>query len=145
MRWVVTSVGKVSMRPIRRFGLVTSGLAIAMAGAVWWYLGNGPLLPWLVAIDLVTFLTFGYDKLIAGTRRMRVPEAVLLGLAFVGGTVGAIAAMALFRHKTLKTGFRRRLYAVVRVQVLLALAYLLVLAPRLRGAVALTLAVASTL
>lgn len=37
---------------------------------------------WLAAVTVITFLTYGYDKLIAGTSATRVPEKVLLTLAF---------------------------------------------------------------
>lgn len=57
---------------------------------------------WLLAITGITFLAYGYDKLIAGTGATRVPEKALLTLAFAGGTVGAIAGMRLFHHKTSK-------------------------------------------
>ena len=113
----------------RRSGLLTVGLAVVLAAASWWLLRVGPLISWQIAINMVTFLTFGYDKLIAGSGRVRVPEAVLLALTFLGGTLGALAAMALFRHKTLKRIFRRKLFVVVALQVVFILVFLLVIRP----------------
>jgi len=78
---------------------------------------------WLRAITVVTFLTFGYDKVIAGKNRTRVPESVLLSLVFLGGTVGALAGMSIFRHKTVKSAFRRRFWGVVAVQVIVIAGY----------------------
>ena len=122
--------------------MVTVGLALVLAGAVWWYLGVEPLISWLVSITVITFLIFGYDKLIAGSKRMRVPEAVLLALTFLGGTLGAFAAMALFRHKTLKSSFRRRMYMVIALQVVFVVAFLLIIRPGLYGTDGLSLGIA---
>ena len=55
----------------------------------------------------MTFLIFGVDKLLAKHPRFRqrVPEKNLLLLAVVGGSVGALLGMYLFRHKTLHRKF----------------------------------------
>lgn len=80
---------------------------------------------WLISITIVTFFAYGYDKLIAGSARFRMPENALLALAFVGGTVGALGGMAVFHHKTSKRGFQLKLVAVLVAQAaLLALYYL---------------------
>ncbi|MBE7531458.1 MAG: DUF1294 domain-containing protein [Chloroflexi bacterium] len=79
---------------------------------------------WLISITIVTFFTYGYDKLIAGSARLRVPENTLLALAFVGGTVGALAGMALFHHKTSKRSFQLKLVIVLLVQVTLLVLYI---------------------
>ena len=57
-------------------------------------------------MNVLTFVVFGLDKWKARRGRWRVPEATLLGLAAVGGSVGAWLAMLLFRHKTQKKKFR---------------------------------------
>jgi uncharacterized membrane protein YsdA (DUF1294 family) len=72
---------------------------------------------WLIAINLIAFMVYAYDKTIAKTQLTRVPESVLLLLAFVGGTIGALAAMQLLRHKTAKAGFRLKFWLVVLVQI----------------------------
>ena len=61
---------------------------------------------YLLAINVLTFVVFGLDKWKARRGRWRVPEATLLGLAALGGSVGAWVAMQLFRHKTQKKKFR---------------------------------------
>ena len=58
------------------------------------------LLFFYAAVSLVAFLTYGLDKRKAKKKRWRTPEAVLLGLGFFGGAVGALIGMNLFRHKT---------------------------------------------
>ena len=52
----------------------------------------------------------------------RVPEKNLLLLAVVGGSVGALLGMYLFRHKTLHRVFRVGVPVILAVQLLLAAA-----------------------
>lgn len=84
---------------------------------------------WLLAITGTTFLTYGYDKLVAGSEATRVPERVLLTLAFAGGTVGALLGMRLFHHKTSKESFLERFWLVVAVQVVVVAGWYLFLRP----------------
>ena len=73
------------------------------------------LLIYLEAVNLLTLAVFGLDKHRARVHRERVPEAALLGLAALGGSIGALAGMLLFRHKIRKRKF------TVGVPVILAL------------------------
>jgi uncharacterized membrane protein YsdA (DUF1294 family) len=84
---------------------------------------------WLLAITGITFLAYGYDKLIAGTGATRVPERVLLILAFAGGIVGAIVGMRLFHHKISKERFLEQFWLVVAVQVVAVAGWYLFLRP----------------
>lgn len=84
---------------------------------------------WLLAITGITFLAYGYDKLIAGTGATRVPERILLILAFAGGIVGAIAGMRLFHHKISKERFLEQFWLVVAVQVVAVAGWYLFLRP----------------
>jgi uncharacterized membrane protein YsdA (DUF1294 family) len=104
----------------------TVGLAVAlgMTGVLWAVFGRPGsewtwIAFWLAGINLTTFLYYGYDKACARLARRRVPERVLHGLALVGGSVGALAAMRLFRHKTIKSGFRIVFWLIVAAQLLL--------------------------
>ena len=63
------------------------------------------LIIYLVAINLIAFVVYGVDKRAAIKGRFRVRVATLLGLAFIGGSVGALLGMYLFRHKTKKPQF----------------------------------------
>ena len=123
--------GAVEMEPVRRFGLITFSVALILAAVIWWYFSFDVVLSWLIAITLVTFLTYGYDKTIAGSSRMRVPEKVLLALTFAGGTIGTFVGRSLFRHKTIKASFRAQLWLVVGFQVLLVLVYIVWVEPKL--------------
>ena len=69
--------------------------------AFWEFFGrNKILMIYLGIINVITFLAFAIDKLhaIKGKRRIRI--ITLLGLAFVGGSLGALLGMYTLRHKT---------------------------------------------
>ena len=63
------------------------------------------LLIWLGTVSLLTFLLFGWDKLMAIKGRSRVPEAALLAASLFGGGTGGLVGMLLFRHKIRKPLF----------------------------------------
>lgn len=62
-------------------------------------------LVWFVAVNMVTFFAFGFDKWRAG-RGQRVPEFTLALLGALGGWPGGFIGMILFRHKTVKWTFQ---------------------------------------
>jgi len=68
-------------------------------------------------INLITFLLFGLDKRRAGAGAGRVSEGALLAWALFGGSIGAYAGRALFRHKTRKQPFSRHLHQIAILQV----------------------------
>ena len=63
------------------------------------------ILIYLVAINLITFVTMYVDKKKAKWGKWRIKESTLFTLVFLGGGIGGIAGMYLFRHKTKKTRF----------------------------------------
>ena len=58
------------------------------------------LVPWLLLMSLVLFLTMGRDKGLARRGSRRIPEAELFLLAVLGGAAGGWLGMYAFRHKT---------------------------------------------
>lgn len=58
------------------------------------------LLIFYAVVSVVAFFAYGLDKRKAKKKKWRTSEAVLLGLGFFGGAVGALLGMNLFRHKT---------------------------------------------
>lgn len=60
------------------------------------------LLIYLEVINFVAFAAFAVDKVNAAEHRSRIRIVTLLGLAFVGGSIGSLLAMYLLRHKTRK-------------------------------------------
>jgi len=87
---------------------------------------------WLVAINIVTFVAFGYDKAVALKGTLRVPEVILLGLTLLGGGIGAVLARPLFRHKTQKVSFRLAFWPCLIASFALVTVYYLVLCPGCR-------------
>ena len=78
------------------------------------------LLYGLATVNMVTFLAYGLDKWKARRNRWRIPEAVLLWLAVLGGSPAALVAMHLFHHKTLHQKFRYGVPAILFIQITLA-------------------------
>lgn len=78
------------------------------------------LLAYLLIINAAGFLLMLIDKLKAKKNRWRIPEATLLTVAAIGGSIGAIAGMNLFRHKTKHMKFYMGLPLILALQVVLA-------------------------
>jgi uncharacterized membrane protein YsdA (DUF1294 family) len=87
----------------------------------------------LLAVNGIAFLAFWWDKRRAQAGARRIRESTLLWLAVLGGTVGAVSAQHLFRHKTRKEPFRTTLYLIAFLQIAGIVAWLLVpdIGPRL--------------
>jgi uncharacterized membrane protein YsdA (DUF1294 family) len=79
------------------------------------------LLSALLAINLVTFVLYAFDKLMAWRGRWRVPETTLHLFCFIGGSPAAFIGQRLFRHKITKDSFRRVFWILVVLQVALVL------------------------
>ncbi|WP_019229614.1 DUF1294 domain-containing protein [Sedimentibacter sp. B4] len=60
---------------------------------------------YFIIINLISFVMFYVDKQKAKKDRWRIEEKTLHLTSFLGGTLGSIAAMLLFHHKTRKAGF----------------------------------------
>ena len=72
----------------------------ALNFAFWTFFGeHKTLLVYLGIINLITFVAFAIDKMNAILGKSRIRILTLLGLAFVGGSVGALLGMYLLRHK----------------------------------------------
>lgn len=72
---------------------------------------------WLAAVNLAAFAAFGTDKSRARRGKWRIPERTLFLLAAVGGSLGAVLGMHLFRHKTRHWYFRFGLPAILILQL----------------------------
>lgn len=80
----------------------------------------GALAVWLIAINLVTFAVYGADKRRARRGAWRVPEKTLFLLSLLGGSVGALLGMRVFRHKTKHWYFVWGVPAILLAQAALA-------------------------
>ncbi len=75
------------------------------------------LIIWLVLINLIAFVMFGDDKKRAKCGRWRIPERRLFLSALLGGSLGALAGMKLFRHKTKHWYFRLGIPLILLLQI----------------------------
>lgn len=79
------------------------------------------LVYYLIAINIIAFALYAKDKVNACEHRSRFRIVTLLGIAFVGGSIGSIAAMYLFRHKTQKDYFTVGIPLIMIMQVVVLL------------------------
>ena len=78
------------------------------------------LLWYLAAVNLVTFTVYGVDKAKARRGAWRVPEKTLFLLPLLGGSVGAVLGMRVFRHKTKHWYFVWGIPLILLAQIALA-------------------------
>jgi len=78
---------------------------------------------YLLVINIVTFLVYGIDKFKAKKGKWRIPEATLLLLAVIGGSVGAWLGMKVWHHKTLHKKFKYGIPFIMIAQVALMFFY----------------------
>lgn len=76
------------------------------------------ILLWVLVWNLIAFALMGVDKWKAKSGHWRIPEKTLFLSAILGGSVGAILGMSLFRHKTLHWSFRLGMPAILLLQFL---------------------------
>lgn len=76
------------------------------------------LIVYLVIINFIAFAAFAVDKIAAIEDRSRIRNVTLLGLAFIGGSLGALFAMYLFNHKTLKDYYTVGVPLIIIMQVI---------------------------
>lgn len=78
------------------------------------------VLIYLLAMNVLTFIVYGIDKLKARKHWWRIPEATLLLLAALGGSLGAWMGMRLWHHKTLHKKFSYGVPAIIALQIIVA-------------------------
>ena len=78
---------------------------------------------YLLAINVVAFIVYGIDKYKAKKAKWRIPEATLLLLAVLGGSIGAWMGMKVWHHKTMHKKFKYGIPAILLIQIAL-MAYL---------------------
>ncbi len=83
------------------------------------------IIGYLLIINLISFISMWSDKQKAKKKAWRIPEATLFLLAIVGGSIGSIAGMYTFRHKTKHMNFVILMPVILAIQVLLVVLLLL--------------------
>lgn len=77
------------------------------------------LYKYLIIVNLITFVVFATDKRKAQKGKWRIHTETLMGLSFIGGTVGGLAAMHIFHHKTKQKKFTLGLPVMLALQIAL--------------------------
>ena len=75
------------------------------------------LCAYLLLINLILFAVMGIDKYKARNGLWRIPEKTLFGLALIGGSIGGILGMKVFRHKTKHNSFKFGFPAILIAQL----------------------------
>ena len=84
------------------------------------FFGRHKFLIWYLAIiNLVTFTMFAIDKIRALEHGNRIRIVTLFSMAFAGGSVGGLAAMYIFRHKTSQIYFTVGVPMIIVMQTVL--------------------------
>ena len=76
---------------------------------------------YLILINALGLVLMLADKRKAIKKAWRIPEATLMGVAFIGGSLGVAMGMRLFRHKTLHVKFSLGVPLILAVHILLLL------------------------
>ena len=77
------------------------------------------LISYAIIMNIVGFALMGIDKHKAKKRAFRIPEATLFTVALIGGSIGSILGMYIFRHKTRHRSFVYGMPAILILQVIL--------------------------
>lgn len=76
-----------------------------------------PLAQFAIASSIAGFILTLFDKSIVGSATMRVPEAVLVFIAFAWGAPGVLLCTNIFRHKTRKGFFQVAVWVALGLQI----------------------------
>ena len=79
----------------------------------------------LVIINVVTFFMYGIDKWKAKKSKWRIRETALLGLAVLGGSIGAWLGMKVWHHKTQHKKFKYGVPAIIIIQLALIVYFII--------------------
>ena len=79
------------------------------------------ILIYLIAINVVAFFLYGIDKWKAKRSKWRISEATLLGLAVIGGSIGAWLGMKVWHHKMMHKKFKYGIPLILMAQIAIVL------------------------
>ena len=78
------------------------------------------LIPYLIVVNAAALVLMLIDKVKAKKKMWRIPERVLLGVSAIGGSVGGLLGMQVFRHKTKHPQFAIGIPVMLAVHILVA-------------------------
>ena len=74
---------------------------------------------YVIIINILGFFAMGLDKHQAKMGNRRIPENTLFGFTLLGGGIGTIAGMYVFRHKTKKLKFKIGMQLILILEILI--------------------------
>lgn len=81
------------------------------------------VLGYLLIVNVLGFVLMFVDKKRAQNNQWRIKEATLFLMAAIGGSIGSMLGMKVFRHKTKHLSFLIGMPAIFIVQVALVIGY----------------------
>ncbi len=81
------------------------------------------LFGYLLIINLLGFCSMGIDKKRAKAREWRIKESTLFLISFLGGSLGSLLGMEVFRHKTKHRSFQILIPAFLILQIIIVIFY----------------------
>ena len=88
-------------------------------------IGIQNIIIYFIIINLLGFFAMGIDKWKAKKGNWRIPENTLFMFTILGGGIGTIAGIYVFRHKTKKLEFTLGMPAILILEIILVV-YLLI-------------------
>lgn len=79
------------------------------------------ILIYLAVINVIGFLSMGFDKFKAKHEMWRTKEQTLFLIAAIGGSIGSVIGMYVFRHKTKHTNFTIGMPVILITQIVLVI------------------------
>lgn len=79
---------------------------------------------YLIFMNILAFLLMANDKQRARHKKWRSPEKTLFLTAILGGSIGSILGMQIFRHKTRHTAFVIGMPCILVIQIILAVLFI---------------------
>lgn len=102
------------------FLVIKGHLADNITFAFWdFFKGHKLVSAYLVIINFVTFVAFAIDKIAAMKHKSRIRIVTLIGLSFIGGAIGGLIGMYLFRHKIRKDYFTVGIPLIIFMQIVI--------------------------
>jgi uncharacterized membrane protein YsdA (DUF1294 family) len=110
---------EVNRRQYLFYGLLSGAITFITAYLLGAYANTSLAVSGLLAINVAAFVCMGLDKSLARSHAMRIPETILYLLALLGGSMGILVGIQIFKHKTRKAAFQFVLLMVVAIQLAL--------------------------
>lgn len=75
---------------------------------------------YLISINIISFIIYGLDKILAIFNKSRIRESTLLFFSIIGGVFGAMLAMFIFHHK-----IRKKKFIIINTMMFIIVSYII--------------------